>query len=60
MPYNKVFDKWKSGNLHSGSKSGPVVKSQKQAEAIFLSEKGKAKSNPEYASKKGLTGIKHK
>jgi hypothetical protein len=33
------MDKWKSGNLHSGSKSGARVKSQKQAVAIMLSEK---------------------
>lgn len=39
----KVMDEWKSGMLHSGSKSGPVVKSQKQAVAIALSEAGKAK-----------------
>ena len=34
----KVMDEWKSGELHSGSKKGPVVKSQKQAIAIALSE----------------------
>lgn len=39
----KVMDEWKSGTLHSGSKSGPVVKSQKQAVAIALSEAGKTK-----------------
>jgi hypothetical protein len=43
MPYNEVFDKWKAGTLHSGSKSGPVVKGQKQAIAIYLSEKKKAR-----------------
>jgi hypothetical protein len=32
-----------AGKLHSGSKKGPVVKSQKQAIAIALSEAGKAK-----------------
>lgn len=30
------MDQWKSGTLHSGSKNGPVVKSQKQALAIAL------------------------
>ena len=30
--------KWKENKLHSGSKRGPVVKSQKQAEAIAISE----------------------
>lgn len=33
-----VMDEWKSGTLHSGSKKGPVVKNQKQAVAIALSE----------------------
>lgn len=36
-----VMDEWKSGTLHSGSKTGPVVKNQKQAIAIALSEKRK-------------------
>jgi hypothetical protein len=35
--------KWKSGTLHSGSKKGPVVKNQKQAVAIMLSEQRKEK-----------------
>lgn len=39
----KVMDEWKSGSLHSGSKKGPVVSSQKQAVAIGLSEERKAK-----------------
>ncbi len=39
--------KFKEGDLHSGSKSGPVVKSRKQAIAISLSEAGMArKKNP--------------
>jgi hypothetical protein len=41
-PYDQVFHKWKANQLHSGSKTGPVVKNQKQAVAIFLSEKRKA------------------
>lgn len=39
MPYDQVMKKWKAGTLHSGSKSGPKVTSQKQAVAIMLSEK---------------------
>lgn len=39
----KVMHEWKEGNLHSGSKNGPKVTSQKQAEAIALSEARKAK-----------------
>ena len=48
MPYSEVMGKWKAGDLHSGSKSGPKVGSQKQAVAIMLSEKAAAKSKPEY------------
>jgi len=43
MPYTEVMHKWKQGTLHSGSKSGPKVSSQKQAIAIMLSEKRAAK-----------------
>lgn len=39
MPSSKVMPKFKAGKLHSGSKSGPVVKNPKQAVAIMLSEK---------------------
>ena len=38
----KVMREYKAGELHSG-KGGPVVKSQKQAVAIALSQAGKAK-----------------
>jgi ribosomal protein L21E len=39
---SKVMREYKAGTLHSG-KGGPVVKSQKQAVAIALSQAGKAK-----------------
>ena len=39
----KVMHEFKTGELHSGSKKGPVVKSRKQAIAIALSEARKAK-----------------
>ena len=39
----KVMHEFKTGTLHSGGKAGPVVKSQKQAVAIALSEAGMAK-----------------
>jgi ribosomal protein L21E len=38
----KVMKEWKSGTLHSG-KGGSVVKSQKQAVAIAMSEAGMVK-----------------
>jgi len=38
----KVMKEFKAGELHSGSKSGPEVKSRKQALAIALSEARKA------------------
>ena len=36
----KVMHEFKAGELHSGSKKGPVVKNRKQAIAIALSEAG--------------------
>lgn len=40
---HKVLDEWKSGKLHTGSKSGPVVTNKKQALAIAISEARKKK-----------------
>ena len=36
-----IMHEFKEGELHSGSKSGPVVKNRKQAIAIGLSEQRK-------------------
>lgn len=47
MPYDEVMHKWKHGQLHSGSKSGPTVKNRKQAIAIMLDEKRKAAGGKE-------------
>ena len=33
-----VMDEWKKRKLHSGSKKGPIVTSQKQAIAIALNQ----------------------
>jgi hypothetical protein len=38
-----VMDEWKAGTLHSGSKKGPKVTSQRQAIAIALSQSGQSK-----------------
>ena len=34
----QVFKEWGKGELHSGSAKGPIVKNQKQAVAIALSQ----------------------
>lgn len=39
----KVMHEYKTGTLHTGSKTGPVVKSRKQAIAIAMSEANMAK-----------------
>lgn len=39
----KVMGEFKGGELHSGSKKGPVVNSPKQAVAIAMSEAKKKK-----------------
>ena len=39
MPSSEVMPKFAHGKLHSGSKSGPVVTSAKQAIAIAASER---------------------
>ena len=44
MPGMKAtMHEYKAGTLHSGSKSGPKVTSRKQAIAIGMSEKRRAK-----------------
>lgn len=59
MPYNEVFPKMQEGNLHSGSKDGPKVRSKSQAVAIYLAEKRKAEGgDSEYAPIKGLKAAK--
>lgn len=51
--------KYKRGELHSGSKEGPKVKSRKQAIAIMLSEKREAsKGKKEYKSNKAIDGLR--
>jgi len=50
------MEKFERGELHSGSKSGPVVTNPKQAIAISLSESGQSKKKP----KKKKMSKKHK
>jgi hypothetical protein len=45
--------KFKSGTLHSGSKTGPLVKSRKQAIAISLKESGMSRTSKTKAMSRG-------
>lgn len=58
MPYDEVLRKFKHGNLHSGSKSGPKVTSRNQAVAIMLDEKQKADDGKQEYQSKALRGLK--
>lgn len=59
MPWDQVMPKWKAGALHSGSKSGAKVSSQKQAVAIMLSEKRAAEGGKkEYKAKRSLADLR--
>ena len=58
-----VMKEFKSGDLHSGSKKGPIVKSPKQAIAIGMSEAGMSKKDGKQLAKnvaKRFEGKKHK
>jgi hypothetical protein len=39
----RTLDEWKAGTLRSGSKKGPIVKSQRQAVAIALQQSGQGR-----------------
>lgn len=61
MPgFKPTLDEWAQGKLRSGSKHGPVVRSQKQALAIAFSEqrkrKGQRGSGPLAMAKKKIRG----
>ena len=58
MPFRSVQDemhKFKEKKLHSGSPSGPVVKSRAQALAISLSEQRKADAAKKKRTRKKAT-----
>lgn len=57
MPFDKVLSKFKHGELHSGSKTGPKVKSREQAVAIMLSEKKAAKGGKKEYQSKGRASL---
>jgi hypothetical protein len=40
---SKVMREYKEGDLHSGSKKGPIVKNPKQAIAIAMKESGSSR-----------------
>lgn len=48
----KVMHEFKEGELHSGSKKGPLVKNPKQAIAISLNEARKARAKIRKLKKK--------
>lgn len=59
--YKKVMAEYKKGELHSGSKKGPKVKSRKQAIAIALSEAREAgEPVPKKSSAAKRIGMKRK
>jgi len=54
---DKVMGEFKRGKLNSGSKSGPRVKSRKQAIAIALSESGQSKKSKRWNFKRKQSAI---
>lgn len=49
----KVMHEYKAGTLNTGSKTGPVVKSRKQAIAIAMSQAGMTKKPAKKAAGRG-------
>lgn len=57
MPYDEVMSKFSKGHLHSGSTSGPAVKSKQQALAIMESEKRAAKNGKKDYQSASMRGL---
>jgi hypothetical protein len=49
----KVMHEYKAGTLNTGSKTGPIVKSRKQAIAIAMSQANMAKPKKKTGAKRG-------
>jgi len=49
----KVMHEYKAGTLNTGSKTGPIVKSRKQAVAIAMSQAGMAKKPAKKSASRG-------
>jgi hypothetical protein len=54
--FGKVMHEWKEGELHSGSKKGPIVKDQDQAVAIAFSEARKMAGGGNIEWQKAIIG----
>jgi hypothetical protein len=52
-PVGSEMRKFKSGSLHSGSPSGPIVRNRRQAIAIGLSEQRALKQGPKRPKGRG-------
>lgn len=58
MPWTNVLPQFESGELRSGSKQGPPVKSHAQAVAIMLSEKKKAAQGDKEYEAPSMRGLR--
>jgi hypothetical protein len=56
---HRVMHEFKHGELHSGSKHGPKVKSRKQAIAIAMSESGQRRKGPKRKKHGGRGGYRN-
>lgn len=57
MPFTEVMGKYRRGELRSGSKSGPKVTDRRQALAIMMSEKRKARGGKKDYQPRGFRSL---